>query len=204
LGGDELWFCHRFLFFFYQKVCKFAIRKLRISNKQAMKKNNGMRPQDIAILLKIAALGSRKWLMKDIANELYISASEVSESLNRSVYAGLIAADKQQIMKMAFLDFLRYGLKYVYPQKVGAIVRGMPTAYSAAPLNELIQSENVLVLPYAKGEIKGMALEPLIPSLPQACQLDSNLYELVALTDALRIGKAREQELAYNELKKRL
>ena len=169
-----------------------------------MKKNNGMRPQDIVILLKIVAIGQRKWLMKDIANELFISASEVSESLNRSVYAGLIAADKQQVMKMALLDFLRYGLKYVYPQRAGAIVRGLPTAYSAAPLNELIESETALVLPYAKGGTKGMALEPLIPSLPEACQLDAALYELVALTDALRIGKAREQELAYNELKKRL
>lgn len=163
-----------------------------------------MRPQDIVILLKIAALGNRPWLMKDIANELYISASEVSESLNRNVYAGLIAADKQQIMKTAFLDFLRYGLKYVYPQKVGAIVRGIPTAYSAAPMNKLIESDTMCVIPYAKGEVKGMALIPLIPSLPEACQLDSTFYELIALTDTLRVGKVREQELAYNELKKRL
>ena len=169
-----------------------------------MKQNKGMRPQDIVILLKISALGNRKWLMKDIANELFISASEVTESLNRSVYAGLIAPDKQQIMKMALLDFLRYGLKYVYPQKTGSMVRGLPTAYSAAPLNALIESDTALVLPYAKGEVKGLALEPLIPSLPEACQLDAALYELVALTDALRVGKAREQELAYNELKKRL
>lgn len=163
-----------------------------------------MRPQDIIILLKIAALGNRKWLMKDIANELFISASEVSESLNRSVYAGLIAADKQQIMTMAFLDFLRYGLKYVYPQRVGALVRGIKTAHSAAPLNGLIESDTIFVVPYAKGDVKGMAIAPLIPSLPEACQVDAVLYELVALTDALRIGKAREQELAYNELKKRL
>lgn len=163
-----------------------------------------MRPQDIIILLKIAAFGSRAWLMKDIANELFISASEVSESLNRSVYAGLIAADKQHIMKMALLDFLRYGLKYVYPQRVGTLVRGIATAHSAAPLNTLIQSDTIFVLPYAKGNIKGMAVDPLIPSLPEACQLDTTLYELVALTDALRIGKAREQELAYEEFKKRL
>ena len=174
------------------------------SERYTMKKNNVMRPQDIVILLKIVAFGNRKWLMKDIANELFISASEVSESLNRSVYAGLIAADKQQVMKMALLDFLRYGLKYVYPQKLGTMVRGMTTAHSAAPLNGLIESETVFVLPYAKGEVKGMALDPLIPSLPEACQLDATLYELIALTDALRIGKAREQELAYNELKKRL
>jgi predicted transcriptional regulator len=90
---------------------------------KSMKKNNGMRPQDIVILLKIAALGDRTWMMKDIAQELFISGSEVSESLNRSVYAGLIAADKQHLMKGALLDFLRYGLKYVFPQHAGAPVR---------------------------------------------------------------------------------
>jgi hypothetical protein len=169
-----------------------------------MKKNNGMRPQDVVILLKIAARGNRVWMMKDISQELLISASEVSESLNRSVYAGLIAADKQHIMKMAFLDFLRYGLKYVFPQKPGPIVRGMPTANGAAPLNSLIESDIFYVWAYAKGEAKGMAIEPLIASLPEACHNDSNLYELVALTDALRIGKAREQQIAYEELKKRL
>ena len=169
-----------------------------------MKKINGMRPQDIVILLKIASKGNNAWLMKDLANELYISASEVTESLNRNVYAGLLAADKRQIMKSALLDFLRYGLRYVYPQKVGTVVRGIPTAHSTSPLNNLIESEVIYVWPDAKGEVKGMALEPLIASLPQACKQDAVLYELVALTEALRIGKVREQEIAYNELKKRI
>ena len=51
-----------------------------------MKKHSGMRPQDIVILLKIATYGDNNWYMKDIANDLFISPSEVSESLNRSVY----------------------------------------------------------------------------------------------------------------------
>jgi hypothetical protein len=169
-----------------------------------MKKNNGMRPQDIVILLKIAARKERTWMMKDIAQELFISGSEVSESLNRSVYAGLIAADKQHIMKMALLDFLRYGLKYVFPQKPGSIVRGIPTAAAAAPLSTLISSDVLYVWASAKGEVKGMSIEPLIASLPDACANDSDLYELVALTDALRLGKAREQQIAFDELKKRL
>ena len=105
---------------------------------------------------------------------------------------------------MAFLDFLRYGLKYVFPIKPQAVVRGIPTAYGAAPLNNLIESDVLYVWAYAKGTVKGMSIEPLIASLPDACANDSSLYELVALTDALRVGKAREQLIAYEELKKRL
>lgn len=142
--------------------------------------------------------------MKDLANELKISASEVSESLHRSMISGLIAANKKRLMTSAVLDFLRYGLKYVYPAQMGSIVRGMPTAYSAPPLITLIRSDEMIVWPYSKGTVKGVAIAPLIPTIPEACEYDVEFYELMALTDALRMGKAREQETAYKELKNKL
>jgi predicted transcriptional regulator len=169
-----------------------------------MKKHSGMRPQDMVILLKIATKGNKDWLMKDLAAELSISTSEVSESLHRSAFAGLISRDKKKLMKMALLEFLQYGLKYVYPQQPGAIVRGLPTAYSAAPLNSEIITNEAVVWPFAEGKTRGQALEPLYPGAPKASLQDQALYELLALVDALRIGKARERALAIEELKKRL
>ncbi len=163
-----------------------------------------MRPQDIVILLKIATLKDHHWLMKDIAYGLFISASEVSESINRSMVAGLIASDKKSLMKEALLEFLQYGIKYIYPQRPGAISRGIATAFSAAPLSKVINSSEPVVWPYVKGDIRGQAIEPLHPSVPKACLHDPGLYELLALTDALRIGKAREQEYAIKELRKRI
>ena len=56
-----------------------------------------MRPHDVVILLKIVAKGNASWFNKDLANELYISQSEISESLNRSKIAGLISGDKKQV-----------------------------------------------------------------------------------------------------------
>jgi predicted transcriptional regulator len=169
-----------------------------------MKKHSGMRPHDIVVLLKIAAKGDCSWRMKDLATELSISASEVSESLHRSAYAGLISADKKNLMSMSLLEFLQYGLKYVYPQHPGSIVRGMPTAYSAPPFNKEIVSKEAIVWPFADGKVRGQSLEPLYPSVPKACLQDSALYELLVLVDALRIGKARERAMAMEELKKRL
>ena len=112
-----------------------------------MKKHSGMRPHDIVVLLKIAAKKDAPWLMKDLANELGISGSEISESLHRSSLAGLITKDKQQLMKLSILDFLEHGLRYVYPQQPGAKVRGVPTAHAAAPLSELILSDEAYVWP---------------------------------------------------------
>lgn len=163
-----------------------------------------MRPHDIVILLKIAAKGDDSWYMKDLSYELGISASEISESINRSAIAGLISPDKKQLMKLALIDFLEYGLRYVYPQRPGALVRGIPTAHSASPLNETIVSDEPYVWPYAEGEVRGQAIEPLHPKVPEACLKDPSFYELLSLCDALRVGRVREKKIAIEELKNRI
>ncbi len=169
-----------------------------------MKKHNGMRPHDVVILLKIIALDNEHWMMKDIAHRLHISPSEVSESLNRSVWAGLMTNDKRKVFKSALLDFITHGLKYVYPQKPGAMVRGIKTAHSAPPLSLEIQSEHHYVWPYAEGSTRGFAIEPLHPNVPKASLEDPKLYELLTLLDAIRIGNTREQNMAIYELKNRI
>lgn len=169
-----------------------------------MKKHSGMRPHDIVILLKIAVKGKSPWFMKDLAYELNISASEVSESINRSVIANLISSNKKRLMVLALLDFLEHGLKYVYPQKPGALVRGLPTAHSAPPLNKDINSNDPFVWPFAEGKVRGQAIEPLHPNVPKACLNDPEFYELMALCDSLRVGRAREKNIAMQELKNRL
>ena len=169
-----------------------------------MKKHSGMRPHDIVVLLKIAAKKDVPWLMKDLANELGISGSEISESLHRSSLAGLITKDKQNLMKLSILDFLEHGLRYVYPQQPGAKVGGVPTAHSAAPLSEVILSDEVYVWPYGGGKVRGESIEPLHPKLPEACLKDSEFYEYMALCDALRVGRAREKNQAIEILRKKL
>jgi DNA-binding Lrp family transcriptional regulator len=163
-----------------------------------------MRPHDIAILLKIASKGKESWYMKDLARELNISSSEISESIHRSVIAGLISTDKKTINKLALLDFLKFGLRYVYPQRPGSLVRGIGTSISASPLNNEIMSNEQFVWAYAKGNIRGQAIEPLHPKTPEACLRDEKYYELMALIDAIRIGKVREQKIAFNMLKERI
>lgn len=163
-----------------------------------------MRPHDIVVLLKIAAKGNKSWLMKDLSIEIGISASEISESLNRSAIARLISKDKKRLMKLSILDFLEHGLSYVYPIRPGSIVRGVPTSHSAPPLSKEIVSEEAYVWPYGEGTVRGEAIEPLHPKVPEACLKDPKFYEYMALCDALRVGRAREKNMAMVELKKRL
>ncbi|MGV3558986.1 hypothetical protein [Larkinella arboricola] len=178
-----------------------------------MKKHNGMRPQDVLILLKVAAHKKNRssglefaapLIKKDLAFDLGISPAEVTESLARSAYAGLYNADDQNVRPLALMDFLQYGLKYVFPQQPGSLVRGIPTAHSAQPLSSIISSKEVYVWPNAHGPVRGQAVEPLYRTVDTAIKNDELLYELLALTDAIRIGKSREVTIAVEELKKRL
>lgn len=159
---------------------------------------------DIVILLKIIASKQNQWFQIQIADSLFISQSEVSKSLNRSSYAGLYDPKGKKVMRMAFMELLQYGIKYVFPQQPGAIVRGVPTAHSAPPLDAIIQSEEKYVWPSGKGSARGQSIIPLYPTVVDAVKLDSLLHELLALVDVLRVGRARERELAIQELKKRI
>ncbi|TKD66793.1 MarR family transcriptional regulator [Flavobacterium sp. ASW18X] len=163
-----------------------------------------MTPLDLVILLKIASYKDVSWFQQDLASELGISQSEVSKSLNRSKYAGLLLPNGKNILPMAFLEFLRYGLPYVFPVKPGPVVRGLPTSHSAKPLSDDIQSSEAYVWPYGKGTVRGHSIVPLYPTVPEAALKDENLYELLALVDALRVGRAREKELAIKALKHHL
>jgi hypothetical protein len=169
-----------------------------------MKKHNGMRPQDILILLKMVSLEGQHFYLRDLSQQLSISPSEVSESVNRSMLAGLIAGDKKTVMRKALLEFLIHGLPYVFPQKPGALAPGMPTAHSAPPLNKEFKSDERYIWPDPKGEVRGQIIEPFHPGQVNAAKQDHKLYELLALSDALRVGKVREKKIAEEELRKKL
>jgi len=160
-----------------------------------------MSPHDIVILLKIVAYGNETWFQKPLSESLGISQSEISKSLNRSKYAGLLDPKGKTVMRLSLLDFLASGIRYVFPQRPGPVVRGVPTSHSAPPLKAQIQSTENYVWPYGKGTVRGHSIVPLYASVPMAALKDKKLHEMLALVDAIRVGRAREKELAIKELK---
>lgn len=163
-----------------------------------------MSPLDVVVLLKIISLGDQPWNQTLLSEALFMSQSEISKSFARSKYASLLDSSGKNVRKLALMEFLQYGIAAVYPMQPGAIVRGIPTAHSAAPLNELIQSAEPYVWPSGKGTLRGQSIIPLYPSVVDAVQTDPKLHELLALVDALRVGRAREKEMAIAELKNRI
>jgi hypothetical protein len=163
-----------------------------------------MRPLDVAVLLKIITYGGSDWKQQQLSLDLHLSQSEISKSVARSKYAGLLDEAGKHVRRLAFMDFLEKGIAYVFPQRPGANVRGVPTSHSASPLAELIQSEENYVWPCATGKLRGQSITPLYPQAPEAVLQDPELHALLALVDALRVGQKREKMLAIGKLKKRI
>lgn len=169
-----------------------------------MKQHKGMRPHDIVILLKIVIKEKQSWMNKELAAELFISPSEITGSLARSVTAGLIDPTKKKVFKKSLLDFLLHGMKYVFPAIPGPLLRGMPTAQSAPVLSSFFASTEIYVWPDSNGSERGMMIEPFYPGAVKAAANDQQLYDLLALCDVIRVGKVREIKKAEELMKKQL
>jgi len=163
-----------------------------------------IRPQDVVVLVKVLLEEDLTWTQTSLARSLFMSQSEISESLSRSRYARLLYDKGRKVVRQSFMDLLEYGIPFIFPQQPGSVVRGIPTSHSASPLKEHILSEEHYVWPYVKGHVRGHSIQPLYYSVIQAVELDQYLYEMLALIDALRVGKIREKNLALEILKKRI
>ncbi|MBL0314422.1 MAG: hypothetical protein IPP69_01130 [Flavobacteriales bacterium] len=163
-----------------------------------------LKSQDVLILLKIVSLRQEPWNQKSIAFSLKMSQSEISQSLTRLEYCNLMSKSEKIVLKSAFFDFLVYGVAYVFPQKPGALVKGVPTAHSGPPLDKEFTSEEQYVWPYAKGTLRGQSIQPLYATVPEVVDTTSLFYEMLCLVDVLRIGKSREKKIAIAELKRKM
>jgi hypothetical protein len=187
------------------KISHFAFCEMRnTAYFWLMRKHNGMRPQDVAILLKIVALDSEYFQLSQLSNSLFVSLSEVSESLNRSQIADLIDYDKKRVNRQNFFEFLEHGVRYVFPQKPGTMVRGIPTAHSHPFMKKTFSSELDYVWPDTEGKILGLKIEPFYLKQVEAVKEDDMFYKLLALVDVIRVGKVREIKIAINELRKNI
>jgi hypothetical protein len=167
-----------------------------------------LKPQDVVVTLKLCAYQSDRPPLANVAVDLGMSSSEVHAALRRARASKLIrVADRAERPNFSsILEFLVHGLKYVFPAERGEITRGIPTSYGARPLKGLISpgGEPIPVWPHPEGSQRGAALEPLYRSVPLAALRDARLYELLALADALREGRARERKIAEQQLRLRL
>lgn len=163
-----------------------------------------VKPQDIVVLLKIARVPDG-WTMQQLSDELDISLSAIHRSISRLQEAGFLDR-RRRVNAAQTMEFLEHAVRYVLPPKFEGESRGIPTAGAAPPLRDLLAPSDALppVWPHPFGEMRGVALAPIHPLVPEAARRDPQLAESLALVDALRTGDARLRGLAVEELRSRL
>src|SRR5258708_5689677 len=178
-----------------------------------------LHPQDVVLVLKVIANRDRtkRWTYAELGKDLFMSASQVFRSVERAESARLLSAPSipsvpgtGEELPLTWMfpnngnlkEFLIHGVKYSFPVERGGPTRGVPTAEAAPPLNQILAQDFPLppVWAHAAGPLRGIAFSPLYKNVPQAALKDPKLYELFALVNAIREGRAREREIAIREL----
>jgi hypothetical protein len=178
-----------------------------------------LRSQDIVVVLKLLLPSPpRNWTYANLGKELFMSPSQVFRSVERAAHARLLdfsppPPDPGRIKRPLLgrpnrgnlKEFLIHGVKYAFPAQRGGLTRGVPTAEGAPPLSKhLVTPPFPPVWPLSEGSVRGTEFSPLYKNEPKAALQDPRLYELLALVDAIRDGRAREREIAVRELTSRI
>jgi hypothetical protein len=187
--------------------------------------NSNLSPQDVVVVLKLLAAGYKHWTYAQLGEELVLSPSQVFRSVERAQAVRLLDPSFRTVPPPPSLDsrsqdrpvlpwpnrsnlkeFLIHGVKYAFPVRRGGIARGIPTAHAASPIKLKIAEsfDPPPVWPDPEGTVRGLEFSPLYKNVPAAARRDSKLYELLALVDAIRDGRAREREIAIEELTARI
>jgi len=175
----------------------------RISTQQV-----ALKPQDLFVLFALASLESTTASYPELAARTGLASSAVHAALKRAAISGLVTFRERRpsLLRPQLREFVVAGARYAFPAVHGRLSRGVPTAYAAAPLDALISpsTDPPPVWPHKAGKVRGVALAPLYPTVPDAALRDEKLYALLALFDAVRSGQAREREIAQKLLAERI
>lgn len=185
-----------------------------------------MKSQDIFLLLKLVALEKLNpkndiaagapaieidaYSVRALAQSTGISKSEVANVLARCYESGLAKKSRESgkpiVNRAALNEFLLYGLRYVFPVKPQQLTRGIPTGLSAPIFEgELFSAgAHLPVWPEPSESTLGLAITPLFKTVTTAIRNDLELYQLLALVDAIRLGLPRERKLAAEILQRKL
>ncbi len=161
-----------------------------------------LRPHDVCVALQLALTPDLPF--RDLAKSVSVSLGEAHNATQRLRSARLVLPNKMGVNRPALLEFLLHGVPYAFPGNLGPIARGVPTAHSGPVLGEYFPPVDPIVWPHHGGKARGAALTPLCRDAPEMVSRNPDLYRILTLVDALRVGRAREKRLGQELLQSAL
>ena len=104
------------------------IRNSRIANIWLRFARWTTKPQDLLVLLKVAAHPPQRWTYAALGEALAMSASEAHASVKRAVASGLAVAPSRgewSPVRPNLLEFVLHGVRYVWPATSGPVKRNI-------------------------------------------------------------------------------
>jgi hypothetical protein len=169
-----------------------------------MQQSISLKPQDVALLVKLLSLKEAQWRQTDIAAALGLSQGEIAKALSRLAKAKLI--QDKRVNRTAALEFILHAIKYVFPAEIGPLVAGVPTGISSPMHQKMVvqHDEDPYVWPSVNGSMRGQMIKPFYPYLADAALKDLKFYGIMSAIEILRVGRARERRLAEQYLERKI
>ncbi|MBL0939260.1 MAG: hypothetical protein IBJ03_10210 [Gemmatimonadaceae bacterium] len=167
--------------------------------------DTALRPQDVALALHLLDRPGAGY--HALAADLLVSSSTVHASAQRLKASGLVRATETgagAVNRHALLEFLEHGVRYAFPAVPTGMQRGVPTAHAGPALQDEVAGDDPLVWADPDGSIYGRVVEPLLPRASRLVESAPHTYALLTAVDALRVGRARERDLARKYLRRAL
>jgi hypothetical protein len=162
---------------------------------------------DVVVGLKL--MGRPNLAQAELAKQIGSNPAQVTRAIKSLLKANLFYPMEGRLIANFYgWEKILLAIEYLFPVSVGGIVIGMPTSYGAPPISNEINpgSDPIPIWPCAKAGVKGLCVEPLYSGTPKALieYPDEDLYTLLALIDALRMGRSREKELGRKYILEKL
>ena len=156
-------------------------------------------PFDIVVALHLSEPAGT---FAQIAEELNVVPSQVHLAARRLTFAGLLRPGSRSTNARSLLELLVHGIRYLFPASKGALVNGVPTAYSAPPLSADVDALDVLVwpAPLHPAAVQGFSVVPLYRAAHTLFDRSPRTYQLLAVADALRLGDTAVRAIAVDRM----
>lgn len=138
-----------------------------------------------------------------LARELHMPLATVQRSLGRLGNTPAFDPQRRHVDIAGCEELFEHALAFVASASVGDRTRGMPTAWAIPALAKRLRVSTdapLPVWPQPRGRVRGVAVRPLHPGVLTLAAADPEMHELLALTDAARLGDPKISKRALGLL----
>jgi hypothetical protein len=161
-----------------------------------------LQSQDIVLAVYLIA-DNEPWTFAQVSEVMGISSSQVHLAWGRLVNSDLADREYKRPLRKNLLEFLCHGVKYSFPATQRGIGKGMVTGLSHPIVKRKLRASTDIqyVWESPKGKEKGVIVDPIHKSAVNVAQASTLAYQIFATLDSIRLGKARERQIATDIMK---